>query len=166
MKHTSSFALGLAACVFATSTLITAASVYQTAAQQPPTDASASDDPAAPLFAQMCNRCHDAARITTQRRTGIEWEEILNKMIEKGATGTEKDFENVYEYLLRNHGKLNINIATPDDIAMILGLSEKDAQGIVAYRKANGPFADFEAVKKVPDIDLKKLDEHKDAVAF
>jgi hypothetical protein len=25
---------------------------------------------------------------------------------------------------------------------------------------------DFDAVKKVPDVDLKKLDEHKDAVAF
>ena len=56
--------------------------------------------------------------------------------------------------------------ATPDEIATILGLSEKDAQAIVAYRKANGPFADFDAVKKVPDIDLKKLDEHKDAIAF
>ena len=49
---------------------------------------------------------------------------------------------------------------------MILSLSEKDAKGIVAYRDANGAFADFEAVKKVPDIDLKKLEEHKDAVTF
>ena len=42
----------------------------------------------------------------------------------------------------------------------------KEAQAIVAYRKANGSFQDFEAVKRVPDIDVKKLDEHKDAVAF
>jgi competence protein ComEA len=48
----------------------------------------------------------------------------------------------------------------------ILGLSQKEAEAIVAYRATNGPFADLDAVKKVPDIDLKKLDEHKNAVAF
>lgn len=166
MKHASSFALGLGACAFVTSTLITAAPVAQTHTQEPSTGASATEDPAAGLFVQMCVKCHDAARITALRRTRVEWEEIINKMIERGATGTEKEFENVYVYLLRNHGKLNINRATPDDIAMILGLSEKDAQGIVAYRTTNGSFADFEAVKKVPDIDLKKLEERRDAIAF
>ena len=166
MKHASSLALGLGACVFVTSTLIAAAPFNQTAAQQPSSGAPATDDPAASLFVQMCVKCHEAARITALRRTKVEWEEIINKMIERGATGTEKEFEDVYGYLLRNYGKLNINRATPDDIAMILGLSEKDAQGIVAYRNTNGSFADFEAVKKVPDIDLKKLDEHKDALAF
>ena len=58
-------------------------------------------DPAAGLFAQMCSKCHDAARITAMRRTSTEWEDVINKMIEKGATGTEKDFETVYDYLLR-----------------------------------------------------------------
>jgi competence ComEA-like helix-hairpin-helix protein len=166
IRSYSFFALGVGACALVTSTLITAAPVARTPTQEPSTNASATDDPAAGLFVQMCVKCHDAARITAMRRTGTEWEEVIKKMIEKGAAGTEKDFENVYGYLLRNFGKLYINVATADEIAMIVGLSEKDTQGIVAYREANGPFADFEAVKKVPGIDLKKLDEHKDAVAF
>lgn len=166
MKHAPSFALGIATLALVASTLIVAAPFNQTPAQQPSSGAPAPDDPDAGHFVQMCVRCHEAARITALRRTRVEWEEIINKMIERGATGTEKDFETVYGYLLRNYGKLNINRATPDDIAMIVGLSEKDAEAIVAYRKASGPFPDFEAVKKVPDIDLKKLDEHKDAIAF
>jgi competence ComEA-like helix-hairpin-helix protein len=181
MQRAPFFALGMAAFALVASTLIAAATAQtlrqgsgqalrrssgQAASQEPSKGASAADDPAAGLFVQMCVKCHDAARITAIRRTSTEWEEVLNKMIEKGATGTEKDFESVYGYLLRNFGKLNINLATPDDIAMILGLSDKDAQRIVAYRKANGSFADFEAVKKVPDIDLGKLDEHKDAITF
>ena len=36
----------------------------------------------------------------------------------------------------------------------------------LAARKATGSFADLEAVKKVPDIDVKRLEEHKEAVAF
>ena len=43
---------------------------------------------------------------------------------------------------------------------------KKKRQALVEYRKANGPFADFDAVKKVPGLDLKKLDQQKDAIAF
>jgi DNA uptake protein ComE-like DNA-binding protein len=40
------------------------------------------------------------------------------------------------------------------------------SEAIAAYRKANGFFRDFEAVTRVPGIDVKTLEEHKDAVAF
>jgi DNA uptake protein ComE-like DNA-binding protein len=36
----------------------------------------------------------------------------------------------------------------------------------VAYRKANGNFADFDALLKVPDVDAKKLEAHREAVSF
>jgi competence ComEA-like helix-hairpin-helix protein len=48
----------------------------------------------------------------------------------------------------------------------VLGLAKKDADAIIAFRTANGPFADVEAIKKVPEIDVKKLDERKAAVVF
>lgn len=164
MKNTPSVSLGLAASALLASTLLAAVPLATSAAQQ--SSGGAAADPAAGLFTRMCSECHDAARITATRRTKTDWEEVINKMIEKGALGTEQEFESVYQYLLRNYGKIYINRAVPDEITVILGLSKKDAEAIVAYRKANGLFADFEAIKKVPDIDVKKLDEHKDAVAF
>lgn len=171
MSHRSVIVLGIAVGALVASVLGRAAPLDQAAGQQPPAGTAAaamppSEDPDTGLFTQMCSRCHDAARITAMRRSTTEWEEVINKMIEKGATGTENDFEHVFNYLVRNYGKLHINLATAEEITTILGLSDKDAQGIVAYRKANGPFADFDAVKKVPEIDVKKLDDHKDAVAF
>ncbi len=166
MQRAPAFSLGIAAFALVASTLIAAAPFNQTAAQQPSGGAPATDDPDAAVFVQMCVKCHDAARITALRRSKVEWEEIINKMIERGATGTEKEFETVFGYLVRNFGKVNVNRAAADDIAMILSLSEKDAQAIVAYRNTNGSFADYDALKKVPDIDLKKLEEHKDAVTF
>ena len=153
----------MAACALAASTLFAAAPATQAAAQQPPT---AADDPAAPVFTETCGKCHDGARITAMRRTSAEWEDIIKKMIEKGAPGTEKDFETVYDYLLRHHGKLNINTAPASEVVTILGLSQKEAENVVAYRKSKGPFADIDAVKKVPEIDVKKIDERKDAIAF
>jgi competence ComEA-like helix-hairpin-helix protein len=161
---TFSLSIGMAACALIASTLIAAAPSGQSAAQQP--SGAAADDPAAELFSQMCSQCHDGARITATRRTKSEWEEELTKMIEKGATGSEEDFQRVFAFLRRHYGKVYINAATPEEITTTLGFSTKDADAIVAYRKANGSFKDFEAVKKVPDVDLKTLEAHRDAVAF
>lgn len=166
MQRAPFFALGMATFALVASTLVAAAPCTQTATQQPSNGARETDDPAAGLFVRICVDCHDAARITATRRTSTEWEEVLVKMIERGATGTEKDFENVHGYLLRNFGKLYINVATPDEISTILGLSKKDAQAIADYRKTNGPFADVDAVRKVPGIDLKRVDERKEAIVF
>ena len=162
----SSLMIALAATVLGF-TISTAASVGQTVGQsQQQSNGNPADDPAHELFIQTCNRCHDAARITALRRTKTEWEEIINKMIERGATGSEEDFTTVFGYLRRHYGKVYINTAPTEEMTTTVGLSNKDADAIVAYRKANGNFPDFEAVKKVPNIDVKILEDHKDAVAF
>ena len=167
MKHVPSYLIAAAACALFVSTLMSAAPAGQgqpAAAQQ--AASSPASDPANELFVAMCNRCHDAARITALRRTKTEWEEVINKMIERGATGSEEDFQTVFGFLRRHYGKVYINSANSDEITTSLGLSRKDADAVLAYRKANGNFSDFDAVKKVPDIDVKVLEEHKDAVAF
>jgi len=114
----------------------------------------------------MCNKCHDSSRIVERRRTKDDWQDVLLKMIEKGATGEEKEFEAVFGYLCLNHGEIYVNDATPQDFMMVLGLTRKEADVIVAYREAHGDFSDLAALKKVPEIDVKKLDEHKEALAF
>ena len=117
-------------------------------------------------FTRLCSRCHDGARITAMRRTSTEWEEVITKMIERGATGTEQELNSVFEYLLATFGKVYVNTAPADEMMMVLGLSKKDAQAIVDYRTTNGTFAEFDALKKVPGIDVKVLEQHKDAVVF
>ena len=161
---TLSLSAGLVAGALLAATLSAAAPLTHPSAQQPA--GTPTDDPAAELFSAMCVRCHDGARITALRRTKAEWEDVLTKMIEKGAMGSEDDFLTVFGYLRRHHGKVYINTATPDEITTSLGLSAKDADAVLAYRKANGPFQDVEAVKKVPDIDVKAVESHKDAIAF
>lgn len=164
MKTSSSFlmtGLGAALLVF---TALTAS--FGQAGNQQQSTGNPADDPANELFIQTCNRCHDGARITALRRTKTEWEEIINKMIERGATGSEEDFMTVFGFLRRHYGKVYINSAPTEEITTSLGLSTRDADAIVAFRKANGSFGDFDAVKKVPNIDVKMLEDHKDAVAF
>jgi competence ComEA-like helix-hairpin-helix protein len=114
----------------------------------------------------MCNTCHDTSRVFDRRRTKEEWQNVLLKMIELGAAGGESDFETILAYLCLVQGQVYINHAPAPEIAMTLGLASKDADAIVAYRTKVGPFANIDALKKVPDIDVKKVDAHRDAILF
>ena len=124
------------------------------------------DDHPAVAFKRVCSSCHDAERILAARRTRTQWEEIIEKMIERGAEGTDDDFTAAEQYLLRVSGRVNVNRAVGTDLVTILGLTQKDADAIVEYRKANGEFKDFDDLCKVPGIDLEKLKQGRDAVSF
>lgn len=163
MKNWTAFLLGLPATALLASLFLTATPAAQ-AGTQPPADAAS--DPATGLYEQTCGECHDSVRIVSKRRTKAEWQDVINKMIEEGATASGKEFETIFGFLLRHYGKAYVNDAPADQLVSVLGLSQKDADAIVAYRTANGAFADLDAVKKVPGIDVKVLDAHKDAVAF
>ena len=128
--------------------------------------ASAADAQGAALLVRMCNDCHDSARIVEKRRTKADWQNVLTKMIENGASGESQEFEALFAFLCRNHGEVRINDAASDEIASTLGLTKKDADAVVAYRNANGKFSGLDGLRKIPDIDIKTLDAHKDAVVF
>jgi competence protein ComEA len=122
--------------------------------------------PQSDAFLRVCSSCHDAERILSNRRTRTQWQEVIEKMIERGAEGTDADFTAVEEYLVHHFGRVNINKALPKDVAAVLDLSTKDAEAIVEFRKANGDFADFDSLCKVPGIDVEKLKKARDGISF
>jgi competence ComEA-like helix-hairpin-helix protein len=123
---------------------------------------SASQDKPTQAFYRLCSDCHDADRIVANRRSRAGWEEVLAKMVDKGAVGSDQDFELVLYYLLSHYGQVNVNRSPAEEIQVVLGLSQKDVDAISAYRKANGDIKDFESLLKVPGIDADKLDKLKD----
>jgi competence ComEA-like helix-hairpin-helix protein len=124
------------------------------------------DDAGAALLARMCSRCHDAARIVEKRRIRSDWQDVLLKMIEKGAEGGEKDFEALFAYLVVTYGHVYINQAPPDEMVAVLGVTPAEAEAIAKYRAANGNFADFDAVLKVPGVSSSTLERRKGAFLF
>ena len=163
MKHAPHFAFGFSA--FALFAAISAVAAPAPAGRPALQDA-ATEDTGRAVFAQTCIKCHDSERILQTRRTKAEWQDIIGKMIERGATGSGQDFETVFDYVQRHYGKVYINDAGANEIARILGLSSTEASAIVAFRTANGAFADVDALKKVPGLDAKKLDGREEALAF
>jgi competence ComEA-like helix-hairpin-helix protein len=124
------------------------------------------DDAPAAAFRRVCSNCHDADRILATRRTRTQWEEVIEKMIDRGAEGTSDDFTTAEEYLLRVSGRVNVNRAATKDMVLVLAIAQKDADAIAEYRKTNGEFKDFDSLAKVPGIDLDKLNKARDAISF
>ncbi len=148
-----------AAAAAALMLIIVAAVAAAARAQEP-------DDQSAGAFQRVCSSCHDSQRILATRRTRTQWEEIIGKMIDRGAMGTDEDFTAAEDYLLKVSGRVNVNRATAADLSKVLGIPDKQASAIVDYRKANGDFADLDALCKVPGVDVEKLKAEQDAISF
>ena len=145
-------------------TVTDAAPAAQTQAGPPP--AAPAEDKHLPTYMRVCSLCHDGQRILSNRRTRDQWGEVIDKMVERGAQGSDDDFAAVLEYLVTHYGRINVNRGAVKDLATVLKISDKDAEAIAAFRKDNGPIADFETLSKVPGIDAEKLAQSRDAISY
>jgi competence ComEA-like helix-hairpin-helix protein len=115
---------------------------------------------------KVCTECHEVEVVTALRRTPRDWNNMVTTMAQRGANGTDDQFATIKKYLTRYYGLLAVNSASAEDFSAVLGLTAKDADAIVEYRKANGKFADAAALAKVPGIDAAKVEAQSDALVF
>jgi competence protein ComEA len=118
---------------------------------------------------QICGNCHEPTVIQGHHLSRDEWVSTIQKMITEGAQGTEDQFNAILGYLVKNFGpqlpKVNVNQASAADLQSGLGLSEKEAAAVVKQRE-KGAYKTVEDLKKVPDLDYKKIEAQKDRVIF
>jgi competence protein ComEA len=142
-----------------------AAEPWQT--KQPHTElAGLPDSPHTALFVRICADCHDAERSSSRRRTRAEWADTIRQMVEDGAEGTDEEMVLILDYLITNFGAVAVNTAKAEDLAKVLAMSNQEAESIVAYRSVNGSFANLDALKKVPGVDVAKLEARKASLRF
>ena len=136
--------------------------------QTPPIDKTTrlADSPQTTVYVRVCAHCHSLDRIESKHRTKSEWSATIEQMLDDGAEMTDEEYETVIDVLIRNFGAVSINRAAAEDLVTVLAISSKDAGVIVAYRTAHGNFADFDALKKVPDVDVAALETRKDAIRY
>lgn len=123
-------------------------------------------DPVEPRFQEVCGRCHTPERITGTKKSGLEWKETIDKMILKGAQVGDDDYDVILAFLVRNFDRVDINWVESGELVVALGLTNEEAEKIVAYRKEHGDFKDFESLAGVPGVDAKKLEAKKSSIAF
>ena len=128
---------------------------------------SPEDVKAEETFTRNCVKCHPVDRIAGSRRTRTQWEEVMTTMqTARGAVIADEEWDVILDYLVKQHGRVNVNRATADDLVEVLGLTSESADTIVKYRREHGNFEDFDAFAKVPGLDLGKLEKKRDAISF
>jgi DNA uptake protein ComE-like DNA-binding protein len=164
MKIRSRFALFSAAAALILTVAFRASPTAQSAEANRTTRLP--DNPRTALYVRVCAHCHDLERIESRHRTKAEWLGTIQQMIDDGAEASDEEFETVVDVLVRNFGAVAINRAPAGDLVTVLDITARDADAIVAYRTAKGTFADFDALRNVPDIDMAKLEQRKAAIRF
>lgn len=128
------------------------------------------DGPGKDVLLKTCNKCHSPNIVMANGQDREGWENTITKMVSLGATGSDEDFTAILDYLAKNFPsaavKINVNKATAAELETGLALSPAEGDAIVSYRGKNGDFKSLEDLKKVPQVDPKKLDAKKDILTF
>jgi competence protein ComEA len=152
--------------------LMCAGSSYAQQAAQQQQSQSHPELPAGPgkdTLVRVCSGCHSPDNVLANGQDRAGWEATIQKMAGFGAQGTDDEFSEILEYLVKNfpaNAPVNVNKATAAQLVNGLALSPTEADAVIAYRKQNGDFKTIDDLKKVPNVDAKKLDAKKDRLAF
>ena len=125
--------------------------------------------PGKDTLVRICSKCHSPDNVIANGQDRAGWEDTITKMAGYGATGSDEEFTEILNYLEKNFPAvtiIHVNQATAAELESGLGLSTTEAEAIIDYRKKNGDFKSLDDLKKVPNVDAKKLDAKKDRLAF
>ncbi|MGH9581458.1 MAG: ComEA family DNA-binding protein [Bryobacteraceae bacterium] len=122
------------------------------------------------MVVKLCSGCHEPTIVLTADLSVNGWPGEIQKMIGLGAPGTNEQFREVLDYLAANVSTpvslVNVNSASEAELELALQISRKKAMAIVEYREKNGKFKSIEDLKKVPGVDVKKIEANKSRVSF
>jgi competence protein ComEA len=130
------------------------------------------DGPGKATTQKACGTCHGAELVLGRQEDRETWGAIVNDMIQRGATGSDEAFYEVVDYLATNFSKtspvvkIHVNKATAKDLVTALRLPDKQASAIVHYREEKGNFKSIDDLKRVPAIDVGKIEANKNRLEF
>jgi len=93
------------------------------------------------------------------------WHDTVQKMIDRGAVGTDEQLEDIMDYLHRTMTTINVNTADFDELAIVLDVSDSVARTIVTRRNKR-KFTDLTDLKSVQGIDAEAMDARARLIFF
>jgi len=119
---------------------------------------------------RVCSKCHSVNNVLATGRDRQGWQDLIVKMASLGMSATDEELSDISDYLTVSFPpagtKLNVNRASATQLVTSLALTADEAKEIVGYREKNGDFKSLDDLKKVPNVDAKKLDAKKDLLLF
>jgi len=127
------------------------------------------DGPGRDTAIKLCvTGCHPASVLTAHRHSRAEWRAVIGLMRYKdnAPKWTDEEHRTTIEYFHRVLGKINVNIGTKADLAIVLEIPDVTAAAVVKFREKNGPFKTLEDLARVPGLTMAALEPLTDRIAF
>jgi competence protein ComEA len=105
----------------------------------------------------VCGKCHNLEIVTDTPRSYDEWQDTLQKMVDRGARGTDAQFDAILDYLYRTLTPIDVNSADTTQLQAVLDVSAPVADALIARRSVR-KFANLADLKTVTGIDPASLD--------
>ena len=119
------------------------------------------------LVEAICSSCHSTERIAAKRWTRPQWQAKVLEMLQEETDVTQAERDQIVDYLAKSFpARVNVNTAAAKDIETGLELSAEHAAAIVRYREQNGGYRTIGDLKKVPGVDVAKIEATKDRLEF
>lgn len=162
-------------------------------ATPPPPGGSALLPPGAgrDIVERSCVTCHSLDVVTAERGSAAHWAQVINQMVGRGAELSDPEIDTVVKYLSSHFGpvgsatktaipstspggstssstsgRIDLNTATSQEIQSFLGLSQKQSEAIVEYRKKNGKFKTWQDVAAIPEETPNQIEALQDRLVF
>jgi len=70
----------------------------------PPQEDGLPEGPGKSAVLKICSECHPVEQAVAMRGSEKDWKDVIELMIDRGATGSEDDFKSIITYLAKNYG--------------------------------------------------------------
>ena len=105
----------------------------------------------------VCSKCHNLQMVMDTPMSYEAWHDTVQTMVDRGATGTDQQFDDVMDYLHRTMTTINVNTADVGELEIVLNVSEATAKAIVA-RRSSRRFSGLADLKSVAGVDGASVD--------
>jgi competence protein ComEA len=113
----------------------------------------------------VCAKCHNLQIVMDTPMSYDAWHDTVQKMVDRGASGTDEQFEDIMDYLHRTMTTINVNAADEDELEIVLNLPEAAAKAIIA-RRSTRRFTDLADLKSVAGVDAATVDAKARLIFF
>jgi competence protein ComEA len=113
----------------------------------------------------VCGKCHTLQIVMNTPRSLDDWRDTMQRMVDRGASGTDDQYDDVLRYLHRTMTTIDVNSADADELATILDAPDESVKLIIA-RRASKRFLDLSDLKSIPGLDAASLDAKQKLIYF
>lgn len=113
----------------------------------------------------VCGKCHNLQIVTDTPRSLDDWRDTMQKMVDRGANGTDDQYDDILDYLHRTMTTIDVNSADADELVTVLGVPTPATQLIIA-RRTSKKFVDLADLKSIPGLDAAALDAKSKLIYF